>query len=157
MIIRKGIRADIPQAFELIKELAEYEKAPQEVTNTIEMMYEDGFGDRPVFDFLVAEKGNVIVGLALYYFRYSTWKGKCIYLEDLVVKQEFRRYGIGKMLFDALIKEAQNEGVNGIQWQVLDWNTPAIRFYEKLNSNFDSEWINCKLTKSQIQNYFTEA
>ena len=103
-------------------------------------------------DFFVAEK-ETIIGIALYYIKYSTWKGKCIFLEDLIVTEEFRKYGIGKKLFDEVVNVTKEMKAARLEWQVLEWNEPAIKFYKKLNSNFDKEWINCKLTGEQIQNY----
>ena len=152
-IIRKGIKSDIPQALNLVKELAVYEKAPNEVAVTIEEMERDGFGETPVFHFFVAESEVKIIGIALYYIKYSTWKGKCIFLEDIIVTEAFRKSGIGKKLFDEVVKVAKQLNVRRLEWQVLEWNEPAIKFYEKVNSNFDSEWINCKLTDKEIQDY----
>lgn len=151
--IRKGIKSDLPNVLELVKELAAYEKAPLEVTVTTEEMERDGFGKDPVFKFFVAEAEGTIVGMALYYTKYSTWKGKCIFLEDIIVTEKFRKYGIGKQLFDEVVRIAKENKVKRLEWQVLEWNTPAIEFYKKLNSNFDKEWINCKLTEEQIQDY----
>ena len=152
-IIRKGLQADLPMALALIKELATFEKAPDEVIVTIEEMEIDGFGENPIFKFFVAEVDDKIVGLSLFYIKYSTWKGKCIFLEDIIVTEQFRQFGIGKKLFDAVVKDAKELNVQRLEWQVLNWNEPAIKFYKKVNSVFDSEWINCKLTREQIQNY----
>ncbi len=143
--IRKGTKADLPRAFELIQELALYEKAPEEVTNTVEMMEKDGFGERPVFDFVVAEEDGVIHGMSMYYWRYSTWKGKRIYLEDLIVTESKRGLGLGKRLFDKTIEVGKKEGATGMMWQVLDWNEPAINFYKKYNAKMEEEWLNCHL------------
>lgn len=153
MIIRKGQKQDIPAALSLIKELAEYEKAPQEVETTIASMEEDGFGEKPFFEFLVAEKEGEIVGIAVYYFSYSTWKGRAMYLDDLVVRESMRQQGIGKLLFDGLVAKAKEIGVKRLGWQVLDWNEPAIKFYEKINAELSSEWISCRLTKEGLDNY----
>ena len=153
MRIRKGIEKDLPDVYNLIKELAIYEKALPEVETTIESMREDGFCKTPVFGFFVAEIEKKIVGLSLYYFRYSTWKGKLLFLEDLVVLEKYRNNGIGRKLMDATIQEAKLQKCKGLQWQVLDWNKPAIDFYEKYNPLFDPEWINCRLSEEQIQNY----
>lgn len=149
MQIRQGNKEDIEQVLNLIRELAIYEKAPQEVDNTAEKMIEDGFGTHPVFGFFVAEEENKIIGLALYYYRYSTWKGKCLYLEDLVVTESHRNKGIGKLLFNKIAEKAKAENLNHIAWQVLEWNEPAINFYKKLAADFDGEWINCRLTREQ--------
>lgn len=153
MNIRKGIIDDLPQVLGLIKELAEYERAPLEVTNTLEEMQCDGFGENPVFKFFVAENESGIVGIALYYTAYSTWKGKTIYLEDLVVTESLRRAGIGRKLFDAVAEEARVTGAKRFRWQVLEWNEPAIAFYNKIGAELDSEWINCTMTEEQIQKY----
>ena len=151
--IRKGIKSDLPQVLSLIKELAAYEKAPDEVTVSIEEMERDGFGDRPVYEFFVAEIANKIVGISLYYIKYSTWKGKCVFLEDIIVTEQFRKLGIGKKLFDEAVKVSKELNVKRLEWQVLEWNEPAIKFYEKSNSHFNNEWINCKLTDKEIQEY----
>ncbi|WP_286742488.1 GNAT family N-acetyltransferase [Roseivirga sp. UBA1976] len=153
MKIRKGVKSDLPSVLELIKELAVYEKALHEVEITLEQLEEDGFGEEPVFQFLVATENEEIVGLALYYFRYSTWKGKAIYLEDLVVKESHRGRGYGQKLLDAIVEEARQTGSKQVRWQVLDWNEPAINFYKKLGAHLDDEWINCTLTAKQIANY----
>ncbi len=151
--IRKGVKADLPQVLNLIRELAVYERAPLEVTVTVEEMEKDGFGDNPIFQFFVAEMDNKIVGISLYYIKYSTWKGKCIFLEDIIVTKQLRKHGIGKKLFDEVVKVAKETKVKRLEWQVLEWNDPAIKFYEKLNSHFDGEWINCKLTDKEIEEY----
>ncbi|MTI30523.1 GNAT family N-acetyltransferase [Xanthovirga aplysinae] len=149
--IRKGKKEDLPQVLKLIHELAVFEKAPNEVENNVEKMLEDGFGEKPVFEFFVAETDTQIIGTAIYYYSYSTWKGRCLYLEDLVVSESFKRQGIGKLLFNQLISQAKKEKVARLSWQVLDWNEPAINFYKKLNADLDSEWINCKLTREQLE------
>ena len=143
--VRKGTPADIPQVFELVKELALYEKAPEQVTNTPEMMLKDGFGANPIFAFFVGEADGKVMGISVYYFRYSTWKGKRLYLEDIIVTESMRGYGLGKMLFEATVTEAKNTNCTGMMWQVLDWNTPSIEFYKKYGARFDAEWLNCHL------------
>ena len=145
MKIRKGRREDLPRALELIQELALFEKAPEEVTNTVEMMEKDGFGDNAIYGFIVAEDNGGIHGMSIYYWRYSTWKGKRIYLEDLIVTASKRGMGIGKQLFDETIAIGKAEGATGMMWQVLDWNTPAIDFYKKYNAKIEDEWLNCSL------------
>ncbi|MCW3085941.1 MAG: family acetyltransferase [Bacteroidetes bacterium] len=154
MNIRKGLITDLPQVLNLVKELAAYEKAPNEVAVTIAEMERDGFGENPVFRFFVAETDGKIVGISLYYIKYSTWKGKCIFLEDIIVTETQRKSGIGKKLFDEVVKVAKEMNARRMEWQVLEWNEPAIKFYEKVNSNFDGEWVNCKLVEKQIQEYF---
>ncbi|MDB5263298.1 MAG: family acetyltransferase [Adhaeribacter sp.] len=151
--IRKGIKADLPQVYGLIQELAEYERAPQEVTNTLADMEADGFGEQPVFDFFVADVEGKVVGICLYYMAYSTWKGKMMFLEDLVVTEAYRRYGLGKKLFDAFARHALDLGAKRLKWQVLEWNEPAIAFYKKLNCNLDAEWINCNMSEQDITAY----
>jgi len=153
MNIRKGIITDLPQVLNLVKELAAYEKAPSEVAVTVAEMERDGFSENPVFHFFVAETDSKIVGISLYYIKYSTWKGKCIFLEDIIVTETYRKSGIGKKLFDEVVKVAKDMNARRMEWQVLEWNEPAIKFYEKVNSNFDGEWVNCKLTGEQIQSY----
>ena len=145
MIIRPGKKSDISQVFELIKELAEYEKALDKVSNTVEKLEEDGFGPNPVYELFVAEIENNIVGIALTYYRFSTWRGKVMYLEDLIVREHMRRKGIGKKLFDMVLDHAKVTSCVGLSLQVLDWNELGINFYKKYNMEFDDEWINCYL------------
>ncbi|MBS1764116.1 MAG: GNAT family N-acetyltransferase [Bacteroidetes bacterium] len=145
MLIRKGKTEDVPAALQLIKELAEFEKAPEQVINTEAKMLEDGFGKNPVYRMLVAESEGKVIGIAIYFLKYSTWKGKGIYLDDIVVNENFRGQGTGMKLFEAVRKEAIEEGCRQLHWQVLDWNERAIDFYKKFNAEFDAEWINCKL------------
>ena len=145
MIIRPGKKSDIPQVFDLIKELAEYEKALDKVSNTVEKLEEDGFGPNPVYELFVAEIENNIVGIALTYYRFSTWRGKVMYLEDLIVREHMRRKGIGKKLFDMVLDHAKVTSCVGLSLQVLDWNDLGINFYKKYNMEFDDEWINCYL------------
>jgi GNAT superfamily N-acetyltransferase len=149
--IRVGIKSDLPRVLELIKELAEFEKAPQEVTNTLALMEADGFGQHPIYGFYVAEEDGIIHGISLYYYRYSTWKGKRLYLEDIVVTQAQRGRGIGKLLFDQTMKKALDENCTGMMWQVLEWNTPAIEFYKKYGARLDPEWVNCHLEATDIR------
>jgi GNAT superfamily N-acetyltransferase len=150
--IRAGQKTDLPRVLELIKELALYEKAPHEVTNTLEKMEEDGFGKHPIYGFYVAENDRGIVGLSLYYWRYSTWKGKRLYLEDIIVTEKERGSGIGKKLFDITMQKALDEKCSGMMWQVLDWNEPAINFYKKYyQAKLDGEWINCSLEADDIK------
>lgn len=149
--VRKGTAADIPSALELVKELALYEKAPLEVENSVEEMLKDGFGASPVFGLFVAEVNGKTEGIAIWYYKYSTWKGKCIFLEDIVVTESMRGKGIGAKLFEAVVALAREEKVRRMEWQVLDWNEPAIRFYKKYNAVLDPEWVNGKLTFDQLQ------
>ena len=151
-IIRKGTKEDLPGVLNLIRELALFEKAPDEVTNTLEQMEQDGFGENPVFSFFVATLDGNIIGMALYFLKYSTWKGKGLYLDDLVITESHRGNGLGSKLFRAFIREAKEVNAKQVHWQVLDWNTPAINFYKKLEASIESEWLNCKLTEEQIRN-----
>jgi len=130
---------------DLIRELAVYEKAPQEVTVTLEHFIDSGFGPNPVWWAFVAEADGRVEGFALYYIRYSTWKGQRMYLEDILVTEKMRGMGLGKLLFERLIEEAKEKKLGGIIWQVLDWNEPAINFYKKYQAHFDGEWINCSI------------
>jgi len=150
ILIRTAVKEDCSSLLELIQELAEYEKAPNEVTVSLEEFQEAGFGDNPVWKAFVAEVDGIIQGFGLYYIRYSTWKGCRMYLEDLLVTEKMRGNGLGKLIFDRLIEEAKEKGFKGITWQVLDWNDPAINFYEKYNADFNSGWINVSLSKDQI-------
>ena len=145
-IIRKGTKSDMPRVLELIKELALYEKAPDEVLISEETLLEEGFGPNKLFDTLVAETDNEIVGMLLYYPVFSTWKGRSIYLEDFVVADSHRRKGIGQLLIDALVQEARAAQAKKIRWQVLDWNSPAIEFYKKISATLENSWIDCTLT-----------
>ena len=153
MEIRQGQKGDLPAVLELIRELAMYEKAPDEVTVTLAELDRDGFGDRPLFGFIVAVEAGEVLGMALYFYSYSTWKGRCLYLEDIVVKESRRREGIGRDLFRALITKATEFGAQRLQWQVLNWNEPAIGFYRKIDAVLDGSWVNCKLTCEQMEAY----
>ena len=148
--IRQGRKEDLPRVLELVKELADYERALHEVTNTVERLEEDGFGLHPVYGFFVAENKNSIIGISLYYWRYSTWKGKRLYLEDIIVTESERGKGAGKLLFDRTMSKALEENCTGMMWQVLNWHEPAIRFYEKFGAKLDDEWVNCHLGSEQI-------
>lgn len=145
IIIRPAVQQDCKRLMALVHELAEYEKAPHEVTVAFDHFVESGFGPQPVWWALVAEVDGRVEGFALYYIRYSTWKGQAMYLEDILVTEAMRGQGLGKQLFDALIAEAQQKQLKRIVWQVLEWNEPAIRFYKKYQAHFDAEWINCSI------------
>lgn len=144
IFVRPGTRSDSQRAFELIQELAAYEKAAEQVETSPEQLAEDGFGPNPLFGLLVAEdESQEVVGMALYYFRYSTWKGKRLYLEDLVVTESARGKGVGKALLQATIERARETNCTGLMWQVLEWNEPAIEFYKRFDVRFEEEWTNC--------------
>ena len=149
--IRKAIQQDCHRIMELVNELAVYEKAPDEITVQFDHFVESGVGENPVWWARVAETTSPtglkeVQAFALYYIRYSTWKGQRMYLEDLLVTEKYRGQGIGKLLFNQLIEEAKVKNYNGIAWQVLDWNEPAVNFYKKIGAvKFDGEWINCSV------------
>lgn len=149
--IRQGTKADIPAALTLVRELATFEKAPGEVEVTVAEMEAWGFGPDKQFDFFVADEQGIITGIALYYYKYSTWKGKCLFLEDIIVTESRRGHGIGRLLFDAVVRIAKTEKVKRMEWQVLNWNAPAISFYQQYKAQLDDEWINCKLTGEQLR------
>lgn len=147
MIIRRAERKDCKQMMDLVKELAIFERAPKEVTVTLQHFEESGFGENPVWWAFVAidEYTKRIVALGLYYIRYSTWKGQRMYLEDLIVTESYRGRGIGKQLFEELIREAKEKKFSGMVWQALNWNKQALLFYEKYSAKFDNEWVNCSI------------
>lgn len=141
-ILRKAEREDCERLLELIQELADYEKAPDEVTVSLGEFVDSGFGSHPVWEAFVVESEGNIQGMALYYIRYSTWKGRRMYLEDIIVTQSMRGKGYGKMLFDKVWQTCLDRNYSGMVWQVLDWNTPAIDFYKKYGADFDGGWLN---------------
>ena len=143
--IRRAVKEDCKPLLDLVYELAVFERAPEQVTVTLDHFEESGFGANPVWCGFVAEENNLIIGFVLYYIRYSTWKGQRMYLEDFLVTEKARGKGVGKLLFDKLIEEAKEKKFNGIVWQVLDWNEPAINFYKKYNAKIEGEWLNCSI------------
>ena len=145
IIIRAAKKEDCKRMMELIHELAVYEKAPEQVIGPFDHFVESGFGKNPVWWALVAEVKGIVVGMALYYVRYSTWKGQRLYLEDLIVSEDMRGNQIGSLLFNNLIEEAKSKNFVGMNWQALDWNEPALNFYRKYNASFDPEWVNCAI------------
>ena len=155
MNIRKGKKEDMQGVLALIQELAVFEKEPDAVLITEEDLVRDGFGENPLFQVFVAEVNNDIVGIALYYYRYSTWKGKTIHLEDLVVKDSMRGTGLGYALYSEIIKQAKKDKVRRIDWNVLDWNTTAIEFYKKSGANVLDEWRVAQMDEAGI-NYFVD-
>lgn len=144
--IRKAVQEDCQRMMELVHELAVYEKAPHEVTISKDHFIESGFGANPVWWAFVAEVDGIVQGFALYYIRFSTWKGQRMYLEDFYVTEKMRGKGLGKLLFEQLFEEAKSRNFTGIAWQVLEWNETAINFYKKYNPTFDGEWVNCAVT-----------
>ena len=151
--IRNGKKGDLQSVLNLIKELAKYENAIDEVTITLKELEKDGFGDLQYYKFLVAEIDEKIIGLSFYWFRYSTWKGRFLFLEDFIIKEKYRRSGVGSKLFEATIKICQELKMNGMCWQVLDWNKNAIEFYNKYNAEISNSWLNGKLTNQQIKQF----
>jgi GNAT superfamily N-acetyltransferase len=152
--IRRAKSEDMQAVWDLIKELAIYEKAPDELTVTVAELQRDGFGENPQFKVFLGEFDGNLVGIAFYYISYSTWKGTCLYLEDLVVTQTERGKGFGKLLFTAVAEEAKNIGAKRMSWQVLDWNTPAIDFYKHMSAGLDAGWINGRYTAEELQSKF---
>lgn len=152
--IRAAVKEDMQAVWDLIKELAIYEKAPNEVTVTVEELQRDGFGEHPMFKVLLGELDGQLIGIAFYFISYSTWKGHCLYLEDLVVTESQRGKGYGKQLFIAVAQKAKEIGARRMSWQVLDWNTPAIDFYKHMDASLDPEWLNGRYTYEELQEKF---
>jgi len=150
MIIRKGTVADMPSVLQLINELAVFEKEPDAVVLTVADLERDGFGAVPLFHTFVAEADNIIVGMALYYYRYSTWKGKTIHLEDLIVTEKMRGSGLGFALYSEIIAQGKKDQVRRIEWNVLDWNTPAIDFYKKSGAKILDDWLVAQMDETGI-------
>lgn len=148
--ISKAVPEDLLGIYTLVKELAIYEKEPDEPTNSFNNFFNEGTCERPFYMAYVAKDGVEVVGAAVYYYGYSTWKGKMIYLDDLIVRDSHRRLGIGRLLINELIKEGIVNGVNQLRWHVLDWNIPAIEFYKTLNATLDSSWITVKVEKDNL-------
>jgi GNAT superfamily N-acetyltransferase len=158
MTIREGRKEDLSRVLELVKELAKYERASHEVFNTVEQMEKDGFGENPIYGLFVAENDNgLIVGLSLYYWRYSTWKGKRLWLEDLIVTESERGSGIGRLLLNRTMQKALDADCTGMMWQVLEWNEPAINFYKKFEAKLDDEWTNVSLERDQLRKLLSKA
>ncbi|WP_324068001.1 MAG: GNAT family N-acetyltransferase [Flavobacterium sp.] len=155
MIIRKALKKDMPCVLELIQELAVFEKEPDAVVVTVDDLVRDGFSEQPLFQCFVAEVENEIIGMALFYYRYSTWKGKTIHLEDLIVKESKRGTGAGFALYKEIIQQGKAENVRRIEWNVLDWNTPAIDFYEKSGAKVLGDWRVVHMDENGIKNFIS--
>ncbi len=153
LIVRKGKKEDLPMVMELIKELAAYEREPDAVNITVEELGKDGFGENPLYGLFVGETEKGVVGIALYYNRYSTWNGKVLYLEDLIVTEAQRGKGYGRKLLNAIIQEANAQNCRLCTWQVLDWNEPSIKFYKSIDAELDSEWINCTVRQANYSKF----
>ncbi|MDA6071469.1 GNAT family N-acetyltransferase [Flavobacterium sp. AC] len=156
MNIRKGNPEDMQSVLGLIKELAIFEKEPEAVVITVDDLVRDGFGENPLFHIFVAEVEEEIVGIALYYYRYSTWKGKTIHLEDLIVKDKMRGTGLGSALYTAIMKQGKKENVRRVEWNVLDWNTPAVKFYENSGAKILEEWRVVQMDEKGINSYLAK-
>jgi len=152
-VIRNATINDVPEMHALIAELAKYERAEHEFVLSIDQLKDDGFGAKPIYQAFIATIDQQVVGMALLYTKYSTWKGKCIFLEDIIVTESMRGKGIGFSLFNQCIQYAKAQDAGRLEWQVLDWNTPAIEFYKKFAAQLDPTWINGKLTREQLQAY----
>jgi GNAT superfamily N-acetyltransferase len=153
MIIRKGEINDMPEVLVLIRDLAAFEKEPDAVEITVADLERDGFGPKPLFHTFIAEVNNKIVGMALYYYRYSTWKGRTIHLEDLIVKEPMRGSGVGFALYKAVIAQGKQDQVLRIEWNVLDWNTPAIAFYVKSGAKILNDWRVAQMDENGINQF----
>jgi GNAT superfamily N-acetyltransferase len=156
MIIRKGTPADMPSVLDLIKELAVFEKEPEAVVVTVNDLVRDGFSENPLFHCFVAEVDNDIIGIALYYYRYSTWKGKTIHLEDLIVRENQRGTGAGFALYKEIIRQGKRDNVRRIEWAVLDWNTPAIAFYQKTGAKVLGDWRVAQMDENGIEAFLSQ-
>lgn len=156
LTIRRGEKKDIPRVLQLIKELAVYEREPDAVVIDEEELIRDGFGDNPAYGLFLGENEKQIVGIALYYFRYSTWNGKVLYLEDLIVTESERGKGYGRLLLNAILKEADAQNCRLCTWQVLDWNEPSINFYKSIGADLDETWINCTVKRAQFKSVYTQ-
>lgn len=154
-IIREGEKRDMSGVLELIKELAHFEKEPNAVIVTVADLTRDGFGKTPLFKTYVAEINGKIVGMALFYPRYSTWKGPTIHLEDLIVTQKMRKLKIGTALYKKVIEYGYNLGVKRMEWAVLNWNTPAVEFYKKTGASILTDWNMVQMDEKTIENYIT--
>jgi GNAT superfamily N-acetyltransferase len=155
MNIRKGTKADMKAVLDLIQELAVFEKEPDAVVVTVADLERDGFGDNPLFYTFVAEVENEIVGMALYYYRYSTWKGRTIHLEDLIVKEKMRGTGLGFALYTKIMEQGKADNVRRIEWNVLDWNTPAVEFYKKSGAKVLEDWDVVQMDEQGINEFLT--
>ncbi|MEN8188198.1 MAG: GNAT family N-acetyltransferase [Bacteroidota bacterium] len=151
--IRKAKSSDMKSVLELIQELATFEKQPAAVEITEQTLIQDGFGEKPAFEVLLAESEDEIIGMALFYPRYSTWKGKALHLEDLIIKNKFRGKGVGTALYRKVMEYAYNNGLKRVAWEVLDWNTPAIEFYESTGARVFSEWRVAQIDEKALENY----
>jgi len=156
IIIRKALKDDMPEVLSLIKELAEFEKEPHAVEVTVDELKREGFGLDPKFICWIAEVENETVGMALVYFRFSTWKGRILHLEDLIVKENMRGKGVGETLYTEVMKYGQLQGVKRVQWDVISWNEGAIKFYERSGAKVLRDWHVVQMDEQGIRNYIKE-
>ena len=156
MIIRKATKADMKSVLDLIQELATFEKEPEAVVVTEADLIRDGFSQNPLFHCFVAEVENNVIGIALYYYRYSTWKGKTIHLEDLIVRENQRGTGAGFALYSEIIAQGKRDNVRRIEWAVLDWNTPAIEFYNKTGAKLLNDWRVVQMDEEGIDRFLSK-
>jgi len=150
IIIRNAKKTDIKIVFELIKKIAIYEKRPTEVELSEAQLRKDGFGKNPAYKLIVAEANGTVIGFGMYYPTYSSWKGRSLYLHELFVEEKYRNKGVGKKIFEKIVRIAKKEKVGRLEWRVLNWNTPAIELYKKYNTLIENEWLKCELTKKQL-------
>ena len=153
--IRKAVPADCEKVYELICELAVFEKEPDAVDITASQLRDDAFGPNAIVNIWVGEADGIVVGAALYFEKYSTWKGRTLHLEDLIVNDKYRGYGIGTMLFNKVLSISKDGGYSRMEWMVLDWNAPAIEFYKKYGTEFLDEWKDCRLTRETMNKIAT--
>lgn len=153
VLIEDAVAGDVDAICSLIKELAIYERAANEAVLTPQQLLEDGFSENKIFHCFVARQQQHVIGIALTYIKYSTWKGKCVFLEDIIVTDAHRNKGVGTLLFNRAVAYAHSLNAARLEWQVLEWNEPAIKFYQKMGATLDPEWINGKLTREDLQNY----
>lgn len=153
IIVRKAIKEDSKSILELIQHLADFENEPEQVEVTLKDIEQDGFGANPLFKAFVAEVDNEVVGMALYYYRYSTWKGKTIHLEDLIVREDMRKKNIGSLLYNAIMKQAFDEKVRRVEWVVLDWNTPARNFYINSGAKILEGWETVQMDEASLKSF----
>ncbi|WP_010135046.1 GNAT family N-acetyltransferase [Ochrovirga pacifica] len=151
--IRKAKRKDVPTIYSLIQELAVFEKEPEAVEITVQDLEEDGFGEQPKFEVFIAENNEKVLGMALFYYRYSTWKGKTIHLEDLIVKEDARGKGVGRLLYNEVLKYAHQLQVRRVEWAVLNWNTPAVEFYKNSGADIFEDWRIVQMNQQQLDDY----
>ena len=156
MNIRNGEKSDMKAVLELIQELAVFEKEPEAVVITVADLERDGFGDNPLFHTFVAEVDGIIVGMALYYYRYSTWKGRTIHLEDLIVSEKMRGTGLGLALYSKIMEQGKKDGVRRIEWNVLDWNKPAVDFYLKSGAKILEDWRVVQMDEQGINDFLSK-